>query len=290
MRALAFGEILWDVYEGKRTIGGAPLNVLAHIQRLGGKSCIVSALGNDDLGKQSFDYLIKKGIDSSFVNISSYETGKAFVFLENGIPSYSFNTPCAWDDINISEENLQILSNQHFSVFIYGTLAQRASVSAASLQRMFSAINADELFYDVNLRLKYYDKAIIENSILHASILKMNNEELHIISSMFSITDTDLIKKLLDNGKKIIITSGKNGSTFYYKNNVFHVGAGKNKAVDTVGAGDSLSAGFLFFVASGLPFDAALEKASLLADFVVTKQGAVPEYDDNIKHILMLKN
>ena len=155
---------------------------------------------------------------------------------------------------------------------------------------MFSAINADELFYDVNLRLKYYDKAIIENSILHASILKMNNEELHIISSMFSITDTDLIKKLLDNGKKIIITSGKNGSTFYYKNNVFHVGAGKNKAVDTVGAGDSLSAGFLFFVASGLPFDAALEKASLLADFVVTKQGAVPEYDDNIKHILMLKN
>ena len=68
------------------------------------------------------------------------------------------------------------------------------------------------------------------------------------------------------------------------------MGAGKNKAVDTVGAGDSLSAGFLFFVASGLPFDAALEKASLLADFVVTKQGAVPEYDDNIKHILMLKN
>ncbi len=34
MKILSFGEIIWDVYEDKKCIGGAPFNFAAHCARL----------------------------------------------------------------------------------------------------------------------------------------------------------------------------------------------------------------------------------------------------------------
>ena len=76
MKALAFGEILWDVNGNEKTIGGAPLNVLAHIRRLGGESSIVSAVGSDELGRDSLACLEDFGIAERYVRISPFPTGR----------------------------------------------------------------------------------------------------------------------------------------------------------------------------------------------------------------------
>lgn len=41
MKALSFGEILWDVYPGKECLGGAPMDFSVHLARLGFKSYIL---------------------------------------------------------------------------------------------------------------------------------------------------------------------------------------------------------------------------------------------------------
>ena len=46
MKALSFGEILWDIYPTERFIGGAPFNFAAHLARLGAEVCMLSAVGN----------------------------------------------------------------------------------------------------------------------------------------------------------------------------------------------------------------------------------------------------
>ena len=57
--------------------------------------------------------------------------------------------------------------------------------------------------------------------------------------------------------------------------------------VDTVGAGDSLSAGFLYFYLSGEEIGNALRKASHLADFVVQQSGAIPDYTAELMNELL---
>jgi fructokinase len=52
MNFLSFGEILYDVFPDKKTLGGAPLNVSAHLAKLGAEGAIVSAIGNDELGER----------------------------------------------------------------------------------------------------------------------------------------------------------------------------------------------------------------------------------------------
>ena len=85
-----------------------------------------------------------------------------------------------------------------------------------------------------------------------------------------------------------MITRGKNGSVCYFGKKEVNASAGEIKVLDTVGAGDSLSAAFLFFLWSGLDTDESLYKASRLADYVVARRGAIPVYDDDIRMILSI--
>jgi fructokinase len=42
MKVLAFGEILFDIIEGKHYLGGAPLNFAGHLARMGADFYIFS--------------------------------------------------------------------------------------------------------------------------------------------------------------------------------------------------------------------------------------------------------
>ena len=291
MKALAFGEILWDVKGNEKTIGGAPLNVLAHIGRLGGESSIVSAVGSDELGRDSLDCLEDFGIAEQYVRISPFPTGRADVVLENGIPSYEFNMPCAWDDIRLSDEQYIDIFNDDFSVFIYGTLAQRCLTSALTLEKLLDDVSAAEFFFDVNLRGNFYNEKSIGRGLGKATIIKMNDEELPVVASLLGTGKENLIGWLFDNTsvKKVLVSAGSSGSFCHEKGGkAYHAGASDVSVVDTVGAGDSLSAAFLYFLARGMDAGSALEKASVLADYVVTKRGAVPEYDADLRNRLSL--
>ena len=58
MKVLSFGEILWDVYNDKKCIGGAPLNFAAHIAKHGDEAFMLSSIGKDSLGDETLDALI----------------------------------------------------------------------------------------------------------------------------------------------------------------------------------------------------------------------------------------
>ena len=285
MKALAFGEILWDVIGNERKIGGAPLNVLGHIVQLGGEGSVISALGKDELGNESLQYLKAKGINTDLIRSTDAETGKAIITLVDGIPSYRFTSPSAWDEITLTEKELNEIRNTHYDAFIYGTLAARNITSRRTWEQLLENINASALFFDVNLRLSFYSKEVLEIGARHADILKLNDEELPVILEMLEAKD---IKELIHkyNLRMVLLTSGKAGSDVYTEGAHIHQDAGNVKVVDTVGAGDSLSAGFLYFLTNGNTLEETLRKASLLADYTVGKRGAIPEYDEDIKSAL----
>ena len=289
MKALAFGEILWDVIEDSRKIGGAPLNVLGHIVLLGGKGTVISALGSDELGDESIEYLRSKGIDTHLVKRTDAETGKAIVTLKDGIPSYRFTEPSAWDEITLTDEDMKEIASTHYDVFIYGSLAARSETSRKTWKNLLETVNADLFFFDVNLRLNFYSREVIEEGIRHADILQVNDEELPIIMDMLHIEDIATLLKRYEL-RMLLLTSGKKGSDVITKDQHIHQDTGKVKVVDTVGAGDSLSAAFLYFLSEGEPLEETLRKASTLADYVVQKTGAIPEYDEDIMALLLRHN
>lgn len=276
---IGIGEVLWDMLPQGRQLGGAPANFAYHVSQFGFQGIIVSAVGNDALGNDIIAQLESHGIASSIVKVDS-PTGVVNVAVdERGIPSYDIVEGVAWDNIPF-DENSDTLASQAIAV-CFGSLAQRSEMSRNTIRRFVESLPEKCLkVFDINLRQHYFDRDIIEWSLNHCNILKLNDEELEVLQEMFdaSILTTDsFIAKLqqLFDVKIVILTCGEKGSSVYYENEINFESTPKVDVVDTVGAGDSFTAAFVATLLNGKSVIEAHHQAVITAATTCTHKGAI---------------
>ncbi len=272
MRLLAFGEVLYDVFGERKTIGGAPLNVACHFHKCGGDADIISAVGDDKLGRDALSLMRDAGVGTEYVTVSGYPTGRADVVITGSEADYVFNFPCAWDDIRLPHT-----LPGSVDVFYWGTLALRSERSLETFHSLSSSIKAKIRYFDVNIRKKYYSESIIREGLESCNILKVNENELPLILFLSGAEDVPSLRKKYSIDI-VILTEGEKGSTVYEESAV-HIPAVRTHVVDTVGAGDSYSACFLYYYLESGDAEKAARNASLLSSFVCSKRGGMPSYD-----------
>lgn len=296
IKALTFGEALFDIIKGSAHLGGAPLNLAAHLAKLGAKSAVITAVGKDKLGEILLSRAEAMGIDTSYILTDEKRpTGTVTVKLQaEGIPVFTINEGVAWDAITLGEKEFQDLSREEWDVFCFGTLAQRTKENRKTLKRLFSEVKAKNFFYDVNLRTGYYKKEWILSSLEHTTILKMNEEEATTISCLLSDTEDSckpfstykafchFITEKYPEISVICITKGPKGAAVYHKDIYEEVETTPVEVADTVGAGDAFSAGFLYTCLSGYGVSKATSIACILGSYVASKPGSVPEYSKEL--------
>lgn len=276
------GEALWDVLPEGKKIGGAPANFAYHVSQFGLPSCVVSAVGEDVLGKEIVDNFTSKGLNQLIAEVP-YPTGTVQVEIDQaGVPQYEIKENVAWDNIPYTA-HLESLAEKTRAV-CFGSLAQRNVVSRNTINRFLDAMpqNDDTLVvFDVNLRQGFYNKEILCNSMMRCNILKINDEELVTVSRMFGYPGIDLQDKcwiLLGkyNLKMLILTCGINGSYVFTPGNVSFQPTPKVEVADTVGAGDSFTAAFISSILKGKSVAEAHSLAVQTSAFVCTRKGAMP--------------
>jgi fructokinase len=290
IRVLTFGEALFDIIKGTVHLGGAPLNLAAHLAKLGAKPAVLTAVGKDELGKILLSRAEEMGIETSYILTNEKRpTGTVTVELENGgIPIFTINEGVAWDAIVPDEGKFRALTEEEWDVFCFGTLAQRSEENRRTLQRLFSDVKTKYFFYDINLRAGFYKKEWILYSLEHCTILKMNEEEAAIISCMLfdTIYSCKVLCRLLIEKypeiSVICITKGPEGAAVYHQGVYEEVNTTPVKVADTVGAGDAFSAAFLYTYLSGHGVLKAASVACLLGTYVASKPGSVPEYSEEL--------
>ena len=279
---VGMGEALWDILPEGKKIGGAPANFAYHVSQFGLDSCVVSAVGNDPLGKEIIDNLTSKGVNHR-INEVPYPTGTVQVEIDQaGIPQYDIKENVAWDNIPYTASLKELAENTR--AFCFGSLAQRNVVSRETIYSYLDAMpQTDEtlVVFDVNLRQGFYSKEILCSSMQRCNILKINDEELVTVSRMFGYPGIDLQDKcwiLLGkyNLKMLILTCGINGSYVFTPGRVSYQPTPKVEVADTVGAGDSFTAAFIASILRGKSVAEAHQVAVATSAFVCTKNGAMP--------------
>lgn len=279
---VGMGEALWDVLPEGKKIGGAPANFAYHVSQFGLPSCVVSAVGDDDLGREIIENFTAKGLKQLIADVP-YPTGTVQVEIDqSGVPQYEIKENVAWDNIPYTER-LESLAERTTAV-CFGSLAQRNVVSRNTINRFLDVVSRNEenlIVFDVNLRQGFYNKEILCNSMKRCNILKINDEELVTVSRMFGYPGIDLQDKcwiLLGkyNLKMLILTCGINGSYVFTSGNVSFQPTPKVEVADTVGAGDSFTAAFISSVLKGKSVSEAHSLAVRTSAFVCTEKGAMP--------------
>lgn len=292
MRILSFGEILWDVIDGVEHLGGAPLNFAAHMAQCGNDAWMISRLGDDLLGKRAYDECQRLRVDMSLVEWDKdFPTGTVTVKLDHGQPDYTIHQNVAYDHI-IGGAALSLVSQSAFDIFYFGSLGQRNSKSAMTLENILGAGKFQHIFYDVNLRKEGYTPAIILKSLRACSIVKLNVDEVAVVSRIALGHETskeELFDKLIakfPNIKVVIVTAADKGCYVSEGNQLVHVPSTAVKVVDAVGAGDSFSAAFMHvFCLTGDVLHAAFV-ANRVGGFVASCPGPIPMYTSEIKAAL----
>ena len=288
---IGLGEALFDCLPTGRKLGGAPANFAFHASQFGLNSCAVSAIGNDELGREIIDTLTSVGLRYQLPRVA-YPTGTVQVTLSGeGIPQYDICQGVAWDNIPYTEE-IAALAPDTVAV-CFGSLAQRNGVSRATIQAFLDAMPADSLrVFDINLRQNWYSKEVIEQSLQRCNVLKINDEELDVVAPMLLDVATTEGKLIAEDEAKatavchqlieryglkmLILTCGATCSYVFSPSDMSKQLTPKVQVADTVGAGDSFTAAFVAQILLGKSMQEAHEMAVRVSAFVCTQAGAMP--------------
>lgn len=290
---LVFGEILYDIYDDVAVIGGAPFNYSVQLSRLISKNDnlkFITALGKDDFSKDAFKFIENENIDSSLMQVlDNYETGKATVFMnENKIPDYIIHENVAWDNIEFNSDIEKALKEK-YDLFYFNILSCRSEKSYNTLKNIFKNIDSKYKVCDVTFRKNYYTKEKIKEALEFINILKINDDELAIIKSLFYPNlqnDNEILLKNLNkdfNIDYIFLTLGKSGASSFYNNQYIFKPSNKIKVIDTIGAGDSFCAALSYSILKKLDIKKVLDFASAVSEEMIQVKGGTAKY--NIKAI-----
>jgi len=283
-RILSCGEVLWDLFPEGARFGGAPANFACHAALLGGDVTMLSAVGKDMRGDEAVTILRGFGVEIFLVQrIADAITGSVGVNVDTaGKPSFEIHAGSAWDLINWTDALEAKLSE--VDAIYFGTLGQRGAVSRATIRRAMELARERGILrvLDVNLRSPFYDAALIRESIAHASVLKLSDDELSEVATACGIAlDTKpeaTLRSLLTRFglHLVVMTRGAEGALFVSPNGVIDQPGIPTTVVDTVGAGDSFTAAFVLGILRGDAPEVILQKACEIASAVCSQSGAVP--------------
>ncbi|MDF1824003.1 MAG: carbohydrate kinase [Verrucomicrobiales bacterium] len=280
-RIAGIGELLWDFLPGSQRLGGAPANFSYHCHQLGATAYPVSSLGEDLLGIAAFNALSERGTNLDFVEkLEGRTTGRVNLSLDGERkPTFEIKPDAAWDHLHFSPKLKQLAGKLDAACF--GTLAQRFATTRNTIQSFIRSMPATSLkILDINLRSPFYSKALIEDSLNLATILKLSDDELFVLAAFFNLRGStrEQLTTLLNRFdlKLIALTCGSKGSILIDAEQYDECPAPPTELIDSVGAGDSFAAALCLGLLQHQPLSEINLFANRIAAFVCSRDGATP--------------
>ena len=228
--------------------GGSPFNVAIAVGRLGAKAGFFGGLSTDFFGDILRQALEGSGVDLSFVANVSRPTTLAFVKLENGDARYAFFDENSAGRM-LTEADLPAFPKT-VAALHFGSFSLAAEPCGSALEALMRREQKDRVIsLDPNIRPTLVRNregylARLDRLVAMADIARLSEEDLAWIAP-----DADfeaLARRWLAHGARLVIlTRGAEGATAISARHAVSVPGIAAKVVDTVGAGDTFTAGFL---------------------------------------------
>ncbi len=289
---LCIGELVWDLFPDGARMGGAPFNVAVHLARQGVKVALLTSVGRDELGTSSLAFLEKEGIPGALIH-PRLPTGTVKVELDpEGIPHFAIHDQCAWTDVlGAFPPGIPVgdsLDLSKLSAIVFGGLAMHSPANRLLFSNLVSEFQTRGIplplrLCDLNLRPDWADPEVVRWCANQADILKVNEEEHQFLECLESgsgeVTDQLLLSRYTLQG--ICTTMGPRGLRWAdHLGEAFPlpawIGIGAPPVIDTVGAGDAITASIATGLCRKESADVFLDRGRRWAAMICGVPGALP--------------
>ncbi len=280
-RVLIVGEVLFDCFsDGRKVLGGAPFNVAWHLKGMGLDPFFASRVGDDDPGREILFQMEKWGLDrTGMQEDGTRPTGRVDVIERGNGHTFDIVRDCAYDCMDAAAV-LNTMPPQP-ALLYHGSLAFRFEHNRNVLRQLRDACDAP-VFCDINLREPWWEPEHTAQLLRAASYVKLNDEELDILSDDAVDTTADLDAKAARFCERydlqwLIVTRGAGGALLVDREHGIcrhDLSPNSTPPVDTVGAGDAFTAVVIRGLTEGVFGAPLLAAASTLASRICSIRGA----------------
>lgn len=288
-RVAVLGEALIDRFPDRDVIGGAPFNVARNLALLGASPLMITRIGTDALGDTIAADFARYGMDARGLQRDARRaTGTVTVHMQGAQHRFEIGADSAWDHLDLAAA-VEAVRASAPALAYFGTLAQRGAVSRTAIRAALDA-SAALPFLDLNLRDGPDNRALAEESLARARLVKVNDDELEQLVAWFVAPgqpalgwDEPALRTAVEALvarfalQRLTITRGAHGWACFDA-----AGAGwlegrapAVKVRDTVGAGDAFASVLVLGELHRWPLLTTLQRAGEYASAVCGIAGAV---------------
>lgn len=265
------------------SLGGAESNVAIGIARLGHRSRWLGRIGGDEVGELVRRTLRTENVATQICVDDARSTG--LLLIEKRIADISrvayYRSNSAGSALSRSDLE-SLFDGDPRVLHITGiTPALSPAAAEATLWAVREAARRDiTVSFDVNYRGALWSRsdaaAALSPLVKHASIIFASDDELSLVSPNQTDGEGDAMaaSRLLDRGvSEVVVKRGGDGATVYSAAGELSVAARRVPVVDTIGAGDAFTAGYLSALLDGLDLESRLDRGAVMGAFAVSGHG-----------------
>jgi fructokinase len=284
--------------------GGSPLNTAVACARLGQPTGFLTQLSTDLFGERLMGFLERNGVDTRFILRSPAPSTLAFVERTPQTNRYAFYTRGSADATWAPEPLPQLPADCRFLHF--GSIALLQEPAATRITDLMAA-NAGHrvIVFDPNVRPSLIsDMAAYRARAMRwfamAGLVKLSDEDAELLAPGRP-ADAFAADCLQAGARAVIVTRGAGGATLWRTGReTLAVAAPRVKVIDTIGAGDTFTAGLsVSLLAHGVEHPAQLGElgdgawrevmrfAATAAALNCTREGADPPTLEAVRSALL---
>lgn len=303
-----------EIKEFGAFVGGSPLNIAVGTKRLGLNSALLTAVGNDMVGKFLINFLKKEGVETAFIPVKDNARTSAVVLgIEppDNFPLVYYRDNCADSKIDIDDVVKADVGNAGLLEVSATALNVEPSRSAAFFAAEQAVANEVPVLVDLDFRADQWhdprafgittraflnnckmaigtEEEILATMLKDPSQIKIKNQQISAPEITGNINAA--IKEILNTGiETLIVKRGEKGSTVFLKDGTVTEVPGFNvEVINVLGAGDAFASGFIYGFLKGWDWYKCCRLGNACGAILVTKHGCAnfnPTYNEVMSFI-----
>ncbi len=296
-------------------VGGCPTNISVGTRRLGLRSALLTAVGDDPVGEFLLKFLRDEGIETQFIVVKpAHRTSAVVLGIEppDKFPLIYYRENCADIELTIDDVIASPITESR-AVLISGTGLSKEPSRSATLFAAEKAKAADtQVFLDLDFRAdQWHDPRAygvsIRSVLRNVDIAIGTEEEIKAASltdaSQMSVEDSQIsnpniegdlkeaIANILEAGPNaLVVKRGGDGADVHLiDGEIIHAPPYQVEIYNTLGAGDAFASGFIYGVLNNWDWQESARFGNATGAIVVTRHGCanfmptLAEVDDFIE-------
>jgi 5-dehydro-2-deoxygluconokinase len=275
------GRAIADVRSFDAYVGGCPTNVSVGTRRLGLRSALLTAVGDDEVGDFVTTFLEREHVETRFIPRKQGRRTSAVILTiqpPDKFPLTFYRDNCADRALTIDDVARAPVGDSRV-VFVTGTGLSHDPARDATFAAAATAHAADvPVVVDIDYRADQWDNVSAFStqmrSLLRSATMAVGTEEELAAAS----GSTDVARgaaTLLESGiQALVLKRGARGSTVFRPDaSPVDVAPFPIVVLNVLGAGDAFASGFLYGYLQGWPLERAARMGNACGAIVVTRHG-----------------